>query len=328
MTALKLLLEVPPAAPPDATVLMPLYNSAGMVAEAIASVLEQRGCILDILVSDDRSDDASLAEAEAVTAAYSGPHGLRLFAAGARLGIDHLHQLIDRAVCRIVVEAHGDDVSRPGRMARLLEIFHQTGAALVVSLADLRREKDDLVPVVLKPENRPGWQTLEQCVPPMGNGLFGGARYAFDRIIHDLFPRLDSRLIPSSHDRLQAFRAGLLGRLWLTEERLLVQGVHPQQGSMALVDQRDRVTADFGWSLRHLSALRAMQGDAAYAREHGIVDDERYAMASALLTAATGHYLQQLLDSRDALVRSGDQVRWVPHEELHRLNVSARRMAR
>jgi len=325
MSALTLIHETPGASEPDASVLMPLFNSASMVAEAVESVLSQDGCVLDVLLSDDVSGDGTLERAEEVVRRHGGPHRIRLYRAAGHLGIDHLHELIDRASCRLLIEAHGDDVSYPGRMARLREIHRATGAALIVSLCDRRHEPAGRI----APEPTPsglagGWLTLEQSVPPAGSGLLAGARYAFDRIIHDRFPRLDSSRAPSSHDRIQAFRAALLGRLWFTEERLLQCRRHPGQGSRALLDRQSPATLRFGWSLRHLAAMRAMRRDCDHAAREGLVEAGAAEAACRLLAARAGHFQAELLDSRDDLVRAGMQPLWVAQEALMDWNASGR----
>ncbi len=323
MTRLALVHETAGAAEAEASVLMPVYNSATMVGEAIESVLSQADCRLDILVSDDRSGDGTFEAARQTVEAYRGPHRVRLFQAVEHLGIDHLHELVDRAACRLLIEAHGDDVSHPGRMARLVAIHRETRAALIVSLCDRRDEPAGLV----TPERPPagmvtGWVGLEQCVPPEASGLLAGARYAFDRVIHDDFPRLDSARAPSSHDRIQAFRAALLGRLWFTEERLLQCRRHAGQASRGLVDRQSALSMQFGWSLRHLAAIRAMQEDLKHAKAHDLIQEKAAKAARRLLARRAKGLRAELLDSRDALVRSGLQPVWVSGEELMRRNAS------
>lgn len=310
MSRLRRLMTKTGRAKPQASVLMPLRNSATVVADAINSVLSQQDCVLDILISDDASDDDTLQQARQTVEAYTGPHSVRLFSAVKRLWINHLHELIDRAAHPLCIEAHGDDISLPGRMHRLMMLQAETGASLITSLVDLRRED------TAKPDLSAGWLTTEQCVPPNGYGLLAGARYAFNRDIHDRFPRLDSAYAPSSHDRLQAFRASLLGGVWYCDERLLFYRRHEGQGSRMMTDQRSRATTGFGWSLRHLSALRAMGNDVDHARATGLIDKPRAASLRRLLNKRTKHILTQLLNSRDDLVRAGRQALWVTEYEL------------
>lgn len=329
MTRLRLRHHKADGAHPEASVLMPLYNSQGMVAEAIGSVLRQQGCVLDVLISDDNSDDATFEEARACIEAFSGPHHVRLFKTERRLGIDHLHQLIDQAVCRLLIEAHGDDVSLPGRMVRVLDIHRQTSASLIVSHVFRRQGTTDLVTYEpVRQGLQTGWLTPEQCLPPSGNGVLVGARYAFDRAVHDVFPRLDSAFAPSSHDRIQALRASMLGGVWFTDEPLLQYRIHDGQGSTALADVRSNASSSFGWSLRHLSAIRAMQKDVGHAVVHGIIDAGRATRLGERLDECSRHFLKALLDSRDDLVRTGLQALWVPESALRQANVDHQRRSR
>jgi len=172
----------------------------------------------------------------------------------------------------------------------------------------------------LPPGLQTGWLTSDQCLPPKGNGVLVGARYAFDRGVHDDFPRLDSARAPSSHDRIQAFRASMLGGVWFTDEALLQYRTHDGQGSKALADQRSAATGSFGWSLRHLSALRAMQKDLAHAVAQDRVTSACAARLAAMLDERSQHFMQVLLDSRDGLVRSGLQALWVPETALMQAN--------
>ena len=325
MSGLVLLQERLGASHLDASVLMPLFNSASMVAEAIESVLTQKDCVLDVLLSDDGSSDGTLERARAVLDAYDGPHRVRLFRVASHLGIDHLSALVDEASCRLLIEAHGDDVSYPGRMRRLLQIYGETGAALIVSLSDRRDEATRSV----KPERAPagfstGWLSLAQTVPPEGSGLLAGARYALDRVAHDRFPRLESAHAPSSHDRIQAFRAALMGRLWFTEERLLLCRRHQGQGSRGLLDRRSPLTMRFGWSLRHLAAIRAMREDSGHAQREGLIERSAARGIEKLLAERVKQLRADLLDSRDELVRAGLQPLWVTQEEMIAWNAAAR----
>ncbi|WP_419897872.1 glycosyltransferase family 2 protein [Roseomonas sp. USHLN139] len=310
-----------PAAPPELTVLMPVYMSESMVAEAIASVLAQQGCVMEVIISDDASTDGTLQRAIEACRDYRGPHALRLLASQERAGIDHLGRLIGLARCDFLVEAHGDDVSLPGRMARLLALHREQGAALIVSAVEVRDGATETVTPEAPVEGfRTGWLAVDRCIPPQGNGVLVGARYAFHRMIHDAFAPLDSRFIPSSHDRVQAFRAALLGKLWLTEEPLLQYRRHDRQGSKALADLQNRSTRSFGWSLRHLSALRAMQKDTRHAGQRGLIPPEEVERVTALLQAGSATFLSQLLDSRDALVRARQQAMWVSEDALRENN--------
>ncbi|MFZ1430101.1 MAG: glycosyltransferase [Geminicoccaceae bacterium] len=295
---------------------MPLRNTAALVAEAIKSVLDQRGCVLEVLISDDASEDGTLDEATRTVAADLGPHQVVVLRADQRLGIDHLQHLVDRASCRLLIEAHGDDVSLPGRMARLIAVYRETGASLITSLVHYRHGDDGpLEPQPFPPLLAPGWIGMEALV--MDNpGVLSGARYAFDSAVHDRFTRLDSSYLPAGHDVLQAFRATLLTGVWYTAERLLQYRLHPGQGSMLLADRRSPAAAKFGWSLRRLAVVRAMGRDLDHAEAKALVDPTQASIARGVLARATSELLDRMLDSRDDLLRAGRQALWVNEHEF------------
>lgn len=60
---------------PQVSVIMPCHNAGAFIAEAMASVLGQAGVTLELIIIDDGSTDASLAE---VRAAQAGPGGERI----------------------------------------------------------------------------------------------------------------------------------------------------------------------------------------------------------------------------------------------------------
>ncbi len=316
MTVLKRSLTRTGSGSPEATVLMPLRNSEEFVEDAIASVLRQENCALEVLISDDVSSDSTYARALERASDYDGPHRIVLFRAESRLGIDHLQALVDQSSCRLVIEAHGDDVSLPGRMARLISIHRETGAALITSLVDHLDGRS------VKPERppqdvSPGWVPVERVL--RNDGLFTGARYAFDRVQHEAFARLDSAHAASSHDRLQAFRAALLGRLWYDRERLLQYRAHAGQGSRRMVDTTDALSARFGWSLRFLSMTRKMRADLDHAERRSILGRERAADLRSLLEARQSELLDALLEARDRMVGQRRDLRWVAGEALEAL---------
>ena len=85
--------ERPGEGTPELSVLMPLYNSARIAGDAVASVLRQEGCIAEILISDDQSSDGTLAAAREALAGWRGPHRIRLFRSRRRLAHRRSHEL-------------------------------------------------------------------------------------------------------------------------------------------------------------------------------------------------------------------------------------------
>jgi len=305
--------------PPDLTVLMPVRDSAPLVEAAVASVLAQEGCVAEILISDDQSSDGTLEAVRRTVAAWSGAHHVRLLRTTRRLAIDHLGALVAIAAAPLLVQAHGDDVSLPGRLARLLAIHRAHGPLLITSRVQWRR-RSGLHEEPMLPGWEEGWLPFERFAAH-NPGFMAGARYAIDRRVFDCFPRLDSAYLPIGHDDLQSFRAALLGGVWFCAEPLLVCTRHSRQWSMRLWDLRRPASRAFGFRLHRLGVLRAMLRDLAHAAEHGIVPAGRIEAMRTVLMAGVEQSLTALLDARDELHRQGLSPLWIEEQVLARSNL-------
>ena len=311
--------ERPGERPPDLSVLMPLRNSERIVGDAVASVLQQRDCIAEIVISDDQSTDDTLAAARRVVADWRGPHHVGVLRTTRRLAVDHVGALASVATARLLVQAHGDDISLPGRMARLMAIHRDSEPSLITSLAKTMTDAG-----IIDDSMSAGWS--EGLLPLVSfavqnpRGMLAGARYAIDRRVFEHFPRLDSSYLRSGHDALQAFRAWLLSGVWLCAEPLILRSSGPDQWSRRLWDDRRQASRDFGYSLRRLGVMRAMLRDLAHAREHGMAAADRVERAQHLVTQGIWVVAQKLLDARDELHDRGLVAMWVEEDALERAN--------
>jgi glycosyltransferase involved in cell wall biosynthesis len=98
--------------------LLMAYRQADQIAAAIAGALDQTYTPLEIVISDDASDDATWARILAAVAGYSGPHRVILNRNPVNLGIGaHLSHLVTLSHGELLFVAAGDDVSLPERCA-------------------------------------------------------------------------------------------------------------------------------------------------------------------------------------------------------------------
>ena len=98
---------------PILTVAVPTCNGAAHLAEALGSILDQEGVAFELIVSDDRSDDQTLAVVRAVAG-----HRARIEVNPERLGLAGNWNRC-AAMCRTPLMAifHQDDVMEPGHLA-------------------------------------------------------------------------------------------------------------------------------------------------------------------------------------------------------------------
>lgn len=304
---------------PQLSVLMPVYRTPGFVTEAVQSVLEQQDIILEIFISDDASGDGTLPAALAAAKAYTGPHTVRVFRTRRRLAMDHLGALVAVARCDFMIEAHGDDLSPPGRMAKLLAHHRETGASLVTSLAlDLRRG----VPTAQAMPHglAAGMQPPDVAVQPHPD-ILQGARYGFHRIIYAAFPPLTARYLPRGHDVLQAFRAQLTGGVYLSAEPLLIRRHHPDQWSRRLWDKRMPPADRFGYALSRLGILAVMRSELQHFESAHPGGADTRTLAD-FIAADERVLLDELLTARHKLRRHGFEPQWRTLDEIAAGNVA------
>jgi hypothetical protein len=101
------------AEPKSLTVALPTYNGARHLAEALRGILAQEGADFDLVVSDDRSDDETLA----VVGAEAGDRA-RVEVNSERLGLaGNWNRCVALARTPWVAIFHQDDVMYPGHLA-------------------------------------------------------------------------------------------------------------------------------------------------------------------------------------------------------------------
>ncbi|MDP9044902.1 MAG: glycosyltransferase [Pseudomonadota bacterium] len=106
---------------PLASVLVMAYRQEATIEAAVRGALSQTYSPLEIVISDDASDDGTWAAIERATAGYAGPHRIILNRNPSNLGIGaHLNRMVALSHGELVVVAAGDDVSLPQRCSRVM----------------------------------------------------------------------------------------------------------------------------------------------------------------------------------------------------------------
>lgn len=104
------------------------YNQGRFIREAVESALSQTYSPLEIILSDDCSSDRTFAIMQEISAAYTGPHTVRLNRNETNLGfIPHYNTACRLASGRLLVSAAGDDISLPHRVQRIIDEWQRGG---------------------------------------------------------------------------------------------------------------------------------------------------------------------------------------------------------
>jgi GT2 family glycosyltransferase len=119
---------------PQLTVAIPTCNGARHVADALDGILAQEGVDFEVVVSDDRSEDATLA----IVSARAGSR-VRIEVNSERLGLaGNWNRCVALARAPLVAVFHQDDVMRPGHLAAHVAALAADGQfGMAASAADL-----------------------------------------------------------------------------------------------------------------------------------------------------------------------------------------------
>jgi|GEM_PF-4981714 len=315
-----ILFEKPGEAAPEASVCMSARNAARFLQDSLSSILGQQGCQADIIVSDDCSEDDTLAVALELAKAYRGPHAVRVCRTHRRLAIEHRPALAtELAKASIIVNADADDISYPHRVARLVALHHETGASMLSGVSFLLDGENRVFEPHYSPE-RKGWLSLQSVTENVHRALFPAAKCSRRKELFTDFPKIQGEHAAVPGDHIFPFRAWLLKGVWYDDQVLLERRQHDAQWGRNLHDRRCPETADFSWYLHRLACLSVMRGDLSHALATGLVDEQRGALAAEALQQSLEDALEKMLAARNKLNRQHLVPTWTRHEDMAAVN--------
>lgn len=119
---------------PRISVVVPAYNNARTLAETLRSVLDQQVEDLELIVADHASADDTW---EVMQAFDADPRVTLLRTEGGGGAVRNWNRVTDAASGAYVKLVCGDDVLRPGVLARQARLLEETGAVLTASKRDI-----------------------------------------------------------------------------------------------------------------------------------------------------------------------------------------------
>ncbi len=302
---------------PEISILMPVYQQAAFVADAVFSILSQKGVVAEIIFSDDASEDGTYFIARDCVIAWLKRHPLQhriiLRRGSARLRRDHLPLLLEKASCDLVFQAHGDDISHCDRAKILLYVFRTNpGVTMITSTAKLIHAAENTLAhefPAMSPIHQARHYSMEEIL--QGDKHLIGYAMAWSRTAQSGFTRLDSKLAAVSHDRITAFRAGMAGKVLLIHTPLVNRRVSQKNWSMNMVIGKDPQVSRFGWSLIKFSALEVMAGDVLKAEEIGLINRENCRLLTGQIATLQESFKRQMLDAHRVLTGNGFLIHWL-----------------
>jgi len=197
------------AARPLVSMLLIAYNQADVVTDAVRGALAQTWSPLEILISDDCSQDGTFAAIEAAVRDYRGPHRIVLNRNERNEGISaHLSRLARMSRGELLVVAAGDDVSVPERCERLMTRWNELDRRVDLIASDLV-EFDNPDPETgrIAPTGLDGYAGFDDWA--RSQPWLVGAAHAWSRRLFDRF----GDMLPGAmaEDQIMAFRAVMTG---------------------------------------------------------------------------------------------------------------------
>ena len=225
---------VDPIILPPVTLILFAYNQSRFVSEAAASCLAQDYAgPLEILLSDDCSNDNTFDLLEKLANEYDGPHRIRLRRNSVNQGIgEHYNTAIAEANGDLIFTAAGDDISLPFRVTRIVNAWLENACKADLMTSNLRQidehgeiGKDIIVSDLSRWKSPAEWIRKRPYVV--------GAAHAFTSRLHREFGGFLPELV--YEDQVMAMRAAMTGGGLKIEEELVLYrqgGVSQTKGSI------------------------------------------------------------------------------------------------
>lgn len=194
---------------PLATIALTTFNHAKFVRQAVQSALAQDYSPLEILISDDASQDDTVAIVQEMLRDYKGPHQVRVLVNERNLGVGaHTDRLGAMARGEMVFLAAGDDIDRPDRVSRIMDVYLASqGRVTAVSAASTQIDEEGRE-IGAMPQ--PLHDFSLRNVVLEGVPLIGPAAYSA-RVFKEFAPM--GGTVVAGEDLVLALRAALVGEI-------------------------------------------------------------------------------------------------------------------
>lgn len=198
------------------------YNQERFVREAVEGAFAQTYSPLEIILTDDCSNDRTFTIIEEMTAAYKGPHKITLNRNRKNIGIgNHVNLIFERCRTDFIVMAAGDDISDPERTSVLMQaVAHNPkavgGGSAYISIDERGRELE-------RNDVRNGFRCLDEDddLRVITGRQIKGATAIWNRKVYDSFGPIREPVI--YEDVVFTIRALVLGEVFLLIDKPLVK---------------------------------------------------------------------------------------------------------
>lgn len=208
---------------PLASVIVVSFNQEPFVRAAVRSAFAQTYSPLEIILSDDCSQDRTFEIMQEEAQAYKGPHKVILNRNPTNLGVaQHYNRAAGLASGEIVIVQDGDDISAPERTAKVARAFNEPTPVDMVCSDVVMIDKDGQP---LPPRERAPVSplTLSEAVA-MGSISAAGCACAYSKSLWLKYGPMDAEVL--QEDVVLPFRALLERGIRVLDEPLVEYRIH------------------------------------------------------------------------------------------------------
>ena len=269
------------ARPPLVTFALFAYNQERFIEEAVRAALAQTYEPLEVILSDDCSQDATFEIIQCVAEEYSGPHKVVVNQNQKNLGMGgHVNRIFELAEGELVIAAAGDDISFPERSEVLVTAWEEAGRpATVCSAAEvIGPTGESLAPRYTGYDGRypaTGEPTEESLIRYASEGSrhLLGCSAAWSRQIFGFFGPLSKNIV--NEDNVFAFRSWLLDGILYVDQILV--GYRQHDTNLYNSNRLSRLTSANEFAQGEAVREKRAKWEVAFLRQH--VDDLQTARA-------------------------------------------------
>lgn len=202
------------------------YNQERFIKEAVEGALAQTYSPLEIILSDDCSDDGTFAIMSGMVEVYRGPHTIILNRNQRNLGVlglgGHINRVMEIARGELIVGAASDDISVPERTAKTYEAYEKSGreAKSIHSSCILIDEKNTVIGHAQRFEEYKN--DLESLIDN-GSRVYG-CTHAWHKDVFLNFGPLPREI--QNEDEVLPFRSLLIGGIEYIKDPLVYYRLH------------------------------------------------------------------------------------------------------
>jgi glycosyltransferase involved in cell wall biosynthesis len=194
------------------------YNQEKYIREAVEGAFSQTYERLEIIMSDDYSNDRTFDIMKEMAAAYKGPHEIVLNRNSTNLGlICHVNLIFELAKGDYIAAAAGDDISLPNRVEAISEEIIKTYPSLIHS--DIQAIDVNGNPRKDISYNPTLWNTLDPKVAATSVSLYIGATGVWNKNLFHKYGKIDS--LNAYEDLVLGYRASLEGNVAFIKKPLV-----------------------------------------------------------------------------------------------------------